>query len=70
MDAALEKLRNEYRRCKAVNPLNLSGKRTESKSKGDKCAFADMYRAFFFGAAARQLLRFFIERKSSHVGIT
>jgi len=30
MDAALEKLRNEYRRCKAEKPLNLSGKRTES----------------------------------------
>ena len=29
MDVALEKLRNEYRRCKAAQPLNLSGKRTE-----------------------------------------
>ena len=59
MDAALEKLRNEYRRCKAVNPLNLSGKRTEIKKQRSIFSFADVYRAFFFGAAARQLLRFF-----------
>lgn len=29
MDVALEKLIDEYRRCKAAGPLNLSGKRTE-----------------------------------------
>ena len=70
MDAALEKLRNEYRRCKAAKPLNLSGKRTESKSKGDKCAFADMYRAFSSERLQDSYSDFFVERKSSYVGIT
>ena len=57
MDVALENLIDEYRRCKAAMPLNLSGKRTE-------CVAADRgvrvrLRIFSFFGAADKLVRFF-----------
>ena len=70
MDAALEKLRNEYRRCKAVNPLNLSGKRTEIKSKGAYSLLLTYIVLFSSERLQDSYSDFFIERKSSYVGIT